>query len=42
MYFTSEFSIPEHLKTKVIPANKTLEGEVLSPEEALRGYNALL
>ncbi|KTC65014.1 Site-specific DNA methylase (plasmid) [Legionella adelaidensis] len=43
MYFTSKFSIPTHLKTKVILATKVLEkGSTIKPEEALRQYNALL
>lgn len=43
MYFTSKFSIPTHLKTKVILATKVLEKDsTIKPEEALRHYNALL
>lgn len=42
MYFSSEFSIPKQLNTKVIPATKVLEGGFLQPEEALRRYSNFL
>lgn len=43
IYFTSTFSIPDHLKTKFILANEVLNGDSrLKPEEALRKYNAFL
>jgi site-specific DNA-adenine methylase len=42
MYFTSKFSIPEHLNTKSIPAAKVLKERTLQPLEALREYHALL
>lgn len=41
MYFTSKYSIPENLKSKVIPANIVLEKKLLTPEEALERYNTL-
>jgi len=43
IYFTSKFSIPEHLKTKIVSATKVLEkNSIIKPEDALRKYNALL
>ena len=43
IYFTSKFSIPLHLRTKVILATKVLEeNSILNPEDALRQYNKLL
>ncbi len=42
MYFTSEFSIPKQLNTKIIPATQILEGNILKPLEALRRYSDLL
>lgn len=39
IYFSSKFSIPAHLKTKIIPANKILKGDsTTTPKEALRQY----
>lgn len=43
IYFTSKFSIPDHLNTKVIHAAKVLQGDSLvTPQEALNKYNTLL
>ena len=42
MYFTSEFSIPEHLNTTIISAPKVLNGSMLQPQTALREYYGLL
>lgn len=43
MYFTSKFSIPTCLKTKVILATKVLEkSSTIKPEEAIGQYNLLL
>lgn len=41
MYFTSKFSVPNHLKSKVVPAQIVLDGKDLTPEEALSQYNTL-
>lgn len=43
IYFTSSFSIPELLNTKIVSAARVLEDNPrLKPEEALRQYNAFL
>ncbi len=39
MYFTSKFSIPNNLKSKVILAQIVLNDKNLTPEEALSQYN---
>lgn len=41
MYFTSKFSIPNHLKSKVIPAQIVFNDKKLTPEDALIQYNRL-
>lgn len=41
MYFTSKFSIPNQLKSKVVLAQIVLNDKSLTPEEALSQYNRL-
>ncbi len=41
MYFTSKFSIPNNLKSKVVLAQIVLDGKILASEEALSQYNKL-
>ena len=41
MYFTPKFSIPNNLKSKVVPAQMVLDDKNLTQEEALSQYNRL-
>ncbi len=41
MYFNSIFSIPNNLKSKIIPAQIVLDDKSLTPEEALNQYNRI-